>query len=360
MKIKRSIALIIGIILLLSTVSACAPAGKSPVGKWYNEKGKCLDVRSDGTWKLESSYGTGTWKYLEDKVTIEFTDYYGDTQESEINEDELGKYIDFGYYGDFYKDSYPSEDKIAEIKAKNAVYLDPFQGIKFEVSGISPYCQISINNQDCSDEAQKYVTYKLDKDNYANGETATITAELAANTGDESYKLSKSETNYKVENQAEYITNIESINITTIKDELEDWVAANVANAIKYGQSGFLYSNLLGFDVRSQMNSVSNVTPGDIYFSSLKKNKIPNNYEQFNMLSFTYSASYSGEFASGNVYCSISAVNIIKYPDGTIKWGVNDPNAFDFLAEGSDKSMENCISITIMNKRDDYNISKVG
>lgn len=77
------------------------------------------------------------------------------------------------------------------------------------------------------------------------------------------------------------------------------------------------------------------------------------------MLSFTYSASYSGEFASGNVYCSISAVNIIKYPDGTIKWGVDDPNAFDFFAEGSDKSMEDCISITIMNKSDNYNISKI-
>ena len=101
--IKKSIALIIGVILMLCTLSACTSSGKSPVGKWYNEKGKCLDVRKDNTWKLEGNYGTGTWKKI-DNETFEFIDFYGDTQESGINEDDLGQYIDFGYYGNFYKD----------------------------------------------------------------------------------------------------------------------------------------------------------------------------------------------------------------------------------------------------------------
>ncbi len=102
MKIKGIIALIISVFLMFSVLSACGNSRETPVGKWYNEKDKCLDIRKDGTWKLEGSYGTGTWKELDDG-TFEFTDFYGDTQESRINEDEEGKYIDFGYYGDFYK-----------------------------------------------------------------------------------------------------------------------------------------------------------------------------------------------------------------------------------------------------------------
>lgn len=190
MNFKRSIAFIVGIILILSVLSACGSSTSSPVGNWYNEKGKCLNVRKDGSWKLEDSYGTGTWKKLNDDI-IEFTDFYGDTQESEINEDALGKYIDFGYYGNFYKDAYPSEEKISEIKKQNAISINPFEGIKYEISEISPYCKISINNQGCTSEAQKYVTYNFDKDVYKNGESATITAVLSTYTGEETYALKK-------------------------------------------------------------------------------------------------------------------------------------------------------------------------
>ena len=105
------IALLVGVLLLICSFAACGSGSSSLVGKWYDETGKCLDIRSDGSWKLEDSYGTGTWKKLDDGI-FEFTDFYGDTQESAINEDEIGQYIDFGYYGDFYKNVYPlKEDK---------------------------------------------------------------------------------------------------------------------------------------------------------------------------------------------------------------------------------------------------------
>lgn len=152
-KLKRSIAMLIGLLLILSNISACGSVRNSPAGKWYNENGKCLDVRSDGSWKLEDSYGTGTWKYLEDKVTIEFTDFYGDTQESKINEDELGKYIDFGYYGNFYKDSYPSKESIAaDTKTPTSKrQIDKTDTIKFATDFSDNLAWLQIADENGSD-----------------------------------------------------------------------------------------------------------------------------------------------------------------------------------------------------------------
>lgn len=120
------IAALIGSLLLICSLAACGSGSASLVGKWYNEKGKCLDIRSDGSWKLEDSYGTGTWKKLDDGI-FEFTDFYGDTQESAINEDESGQYIDFGYYGDFYKNAAPtsgSTTAMLEGTVESAVKLE--------------------------------------------------------------------------------------------------------------------------------------------------------------------------------------------------------------------------------------------
>lgn len=107
MKFKKILVLVLSVIMIMMLM-ACS-SKPSPIGKWYNKNGRCLDIRSDGTYKLENDYGTGTWKYLDDGVTIEFTDFYGDTQESEINTASNGQYIDFGYYGDFYLNEYPTE-----------------------------------------------------------------------------------------------------------------------------------------------------------------------------------------------------------------------------------------------------------
>ncbi len=102
-KVNISIAIISVLSILVVSFVGCGSKENEIVGQWNNKENKCLDIRSDGTWKLEDSYGTGTYKLLEDGETYEFTDFYGDTQESKINSDSIGEYIDFGYYGNFYK-----------------------------------------------------------------------------------------------------------------------------------------------------------------------------------------------------------------------------------------------------------------
>ncbi len=102
-KIKRLISGVVALTLLLCTLSACNYNGQEMlIGEWYSLNGKILDIRSDGTYKLEDDYGTGTWKYLDDGETIEFTDYLGSTIETVLSNDENGDYIDLGYWGKFY------------------------------------------------------------------------------------------------------------------------------------------------------------------------------------------------------------------------------------------------------------------
>ncbi len=377
-KSKKILAVVIAFVIVVSAFASCSSPTKSVVGEWYNYRDKCLDIRSDGTWKLEGSYGSGTYKLLDDGETFEFTDFYGDTHESPVEEDEYGEYIDFGYYGNFYRDEYPEEieddnddyngnssndkyedDKYNSDKEDEGKLLDAFKGISFEVSGISPYCKIAVNNSECDEEIQGSVAYSFDKEYYANGETVIVTAKKIGTASSKDFELKETKFEYKIENQPEYISSLNGVDTKLIEDELDDWITSNVAKAVKSGQEGWAAQNLLGCNLNVQLLSVSDIKQGDVYFVSLKKNKISQSHSCFNMLMFTYSAAYKGKFGSGHVYCSISACNIIKYPDGTIKWGTKNEDAFDFTAEGTTKGMEHCVQTTVMRNSENYNISKI-
>lgn len=110
-KFKRilSVIIVLSLITAITAFVGCSISKgnrNSLVGKWYNTDGKCLDIRSDGTYKLEDDYGTGTWKFIEDNVTVEFADFYGDVLDTEIGEDANGQYIYLKNYGGYYyKDS---------------------------------------------------------------------------------------------------------------------------------------------------------------------------------------------------------------------------------------------------------------
>ena len=316
----------------------------------------------------------------------------------------LGEYIDFGYYGDFYKDAYPSEEKvtsensaekisseeqITEAETSNdvpsAISIDPFAGIQYVVSGISPYCRITINNQKCSDEVQMYVTYSFDKEKYANGETSKITAILSTNTGKENYVLTRESSEYEVSGQSEYVTQIEQIDMDILKNEVTDKITAMISASIGT-------DTLFGEEVRyncvekteeweaykSQIYNtgelkIKNVTENmdSIYFSLLKKQK-ENQFSDkipYNMVSFLYCLDFSTDYnvnlrttgaevlhIPGKMYINIIATNIVKKADGSIYW--NDESC-NFNVFFSFDGIDNLTSNTIMINSDNYNISKV-
>ena len=264
MKKIKIFSVLLAIVMLITTFSACGGnkvKKNDIVGQWYASDGKMeIDVRKDGTYD-DGGYGTGTWKYLDDGVTIEFKDFYGYTKKTTISKDEYGYSI---YDGRYYRDEYPAEKLTNNNTNSNSgfvngngnnnlsnevstgtqkITVDAFAGISYEITGISPYCKISINNSGCSADSQQRVTYKLDKEYYANGETAVITASVIsykAKDGNNEYILKNEQSTYSVSNQPEYIKTIDKTIISTIQNELDDYVTTSVANAVKAGQGGWM------------------------------------------------------------------------------------------------------------------------
>ena len=111
---KRSIALLLATTLLMCIFSACSlNPEKKILGKWYNENGDCLEILSDHTYSVDNipngyelGINKGTWEYLGEEGYFKF---YPRTYDSrvikvEIDRDSDGTYIEYAYYGTFYKD----------------------------------------------------------------------------------------------------------------------------------------------------------------------------------------------------------------------------------------------------------------
>lgn len=107
-KIVKIVSIALAIISIFLSLSACGGKEKEIIGMWYDDDGEVLNVQKDGTYNFEGEYGSGTWKILDDKETIEFTDFYGMTKNIEITQDDLGIYI-FYHQERLYKDAYPSQ-----------------------------------------------------------------------------------------------------------------------------------------------------------------------------------------------------------------------------------------------------------
>lgn len=355
-KFLRTICLLMIPILLVTGLCSCS-SKNDIVGQWYDSDGDvAIEVHKNGTYDKGGLFGTGSWKYLDDGETIEFSDLYGYTKKTKIEKNDLGLSI-FG--GQYYKDAYPSDEEMSKYRDKNAIALDAFDGIKYEVSGISPYCKISIDNSGCSEKVQKYVTYSLDKEQYANGDTAVITATLSSNTGEELYKLATLENTYKVSGQSEYLMSVEGYNLTALKTELADYITASIASAKKSAAEDSWYGGANIFGRRFNHFSNATTTASDVYFSSVKLNKSSDNVGFTNKLTFTYKVSYTADDKTGVFYACISAVNIMKTASGEIKWGSKNVDDLDFISENADGSLENCVTTLIMCNTADYNISKV-
>lgn len=98
---KKIFVLLMVCIVAFCSLSAC---GSSKItGKWYNANGNGLTINSDGTYKIDKDYGTGKWKILDDKETIQFVDFYGSVTETTVKKDDYGSYIEIDLYGKFYR-----------------------------------------------------------------------------------------------------------------------------------------------------------------------------------------------------------------------------------------------------------------
>lgn len=307
-KIKEVFSLFVVLVLILCLLSGCGSgAEKDIIGKWYNSSGKCLDVRSDSTWKLEDSYGTGTWKLLDDKITFEFTDYYGDTQESIINESEIGKYIDFGHYGDFYQDTYPAIDAINQD--------DIFNDIKLKVSGASPCCTVSVDTSNCSDFIKQNITYSIDSEYYASGETVIVSANMKGDTVKEN--VIKKE--FTVETDLQYIDSIKEIDSSALNNTIKEYLETEKNNYYGNDTSEF-YANIHDNQeiVSTTLSESGFIKLNSEYTSDEAKNRIKNAYYCI----YIIQAINHNNNKTYNYVAEVFLYNICKNKNGELTWNI--------------------------------------
>ena len=386
-KTVKIFSVVLAIVILVTSLTSCGGNKVSKndiIGQWYSDSGEMeIDVRKDGTYD-DRGYGTGTWKYLDDGVTVEFTDFYGYTKTTTVIKDDYGYSIYNGrYYRDFYPNLVGETNEIPtneiptndynnqQITGIQKVSVDAFTGIKYEVTGISPYCKISINNSGCSADAQQRVTYSFDKEYYANGDKAIITATLSANTSEKDYILESSEIGYDLAGQAEYVSSEQQFDIEFIKKEVSDKVTALISSSI--GTNGICNvsdQRILDYETRLSganffmRNGITKVEPTHIatYFSCLKEQKKPsmNAYLPYNRCSYVYCFDVYGDvnnvICHGKLYVTITAENIVKLPNGSLSW---NNEKCDFKVDTGVDGFDNCVSNTIMSYSDNYNITKI-
>ena len=244
------------------------------------------------------------------------------------------------------------------ITPNNDVIVDAFTGLMFEVTGISPYCKILVNNSKCSDDAQRYVSYTLDKEMYENGDVAIITACLSdVEYTNKNYVLKETEMEFKVENQAQYITSLENVDLTFLKSELNDYIASKKSSALGTSK---LFNVRLEY-MTSKIISVGETKAEATYFTSVKKTRENSGLDFYNAINFVISIPATQEYknTTSTAYVVIRAYNVIQYSDGTIKWGLENPDEYGFNYFSTGESLDYATSSFVTSLSENYNITKV-
>ncbi len=246
----------------------------------------------------------------------------------------------------------------SDVESDQQNIISPFDGIELIFSGISPYCEATVNNENCSEEVKLYVEYSLDKEYYVNGDTVIITAKLDEDINGFDYELSETQYSYTLENQPYYINDVENLDMSLLNTELNDYVSAKVAEAIGdtflfgFSYNGFVY------------DSVDSKTLEQVYLLTAKDIKITNDLDYHNCMNFIYvieaqQKESSAVFHPVTLYVNVKLYNVVAYPDGTLGWGINDPKSYAIDYESTEKGIDNLVSKTITAYAADYNITEL-
>ena len=391
MKKIRILSLILCLAIILGCFTACGSSPKKGiVGDWTirGEKGTSISFDKDGSFSWYAEHGDGVYTIASDKTLVidvpdeKTTDEL--TWDKNFDPDNPASdiwYVDgdfLVFFGEFYTRTGKDQEKILKkhLKAGSSKddkgdkdndissaggtatkVLDAFDGVNLTVTGISPFCEVSLDTSSCPSEVQDHVHYESDKKYYANGDSVVITASLSI-WGGEGYEIKTKTKTFKVSGMPEYITSTEGINLDSLIKERDDYVKAKTAESARS-------DTVFG---RYYYKPLSNA--GDVvceYLVSMKQNKLsqadPESYGfTYNKICFLYHITVVTDKGSGerkNCYANVWATNIVKYPDGTIKWGLESADALDFQAETSDKSIEDITATSITSMNSDYDIKKI-
>ena len=239
---------------------------------------------------------------------------------------------------------------------KKKVVLNPFDGLKIDYMGASPFLKVNIDNSMCGENEQNYISYEFEDKYYKLGDKVVVRAVVNGMANDEEceYVMSLYEKEYKVSDATEWLTVIGDTDMTEINQEVEDAYAAKaVIRNDKWAFGGVFIASL-----DCEISSVKSVELKNRYFISFKSNR----YEEFDkskIKNFNYYVTIYDvivEMTDGstrNMNCSVTMTNIKKDTDGKLRWDVG----YEFKCVHND--YEQLLSEVVIQKRDKYNVAEL-
>ena len=316
---------------------------------------------------LEDEIGKDIYKNLERQIDLKIKDNEnlenGDTVEVQI--DISDKWLK--------ENGLELKSKTAKIKVDgldDATEVDAFKDMKVTLNGMSPNISITVSNES-TDEFIKTIKYTPSKTSgIANGETVKIEAtswdeEMAEKKG---IVLKEKTTEYKVENQAAYVSKTSEIT-DSVKDQIKNsFVEKSKSKAaesayfdLKDHESGkatirretdYKYVSIDN-DMIDQDLTLSNAEVVALYLLTKKESSNSSDINKMvGIVRLTYTSSKSG--TTYVWYATVTAKNFSLKNDGTI----SDNAVYDMsLDEGKDQ--ESAYQRWVNEYKDDYNVESI-
>ncbi|MBR6768381.1 MAG: hypothetical protein IKM34_02725 [Clostridia bacterium] len=265
---------------------------------------------------------------------------------------------------------------------RELIPIDPFENLEVYGSGISPLCDIHLNEVDCSKAVQQYVNFGVDRSiYYANGDTIVVEAwideEDTIKTG---YVVMQSYKEYTLSGMPRYVNSLENVDLTSLESELYDRLLA----AISFSKADKLFGvyakgpfhqkyadGIINFNY-IEFSDVSFLRSQCAYFLTIKQREIEDFlsgkigfYNQLSIIAVCRVVAsddrvqYSSNRVEGDIYLGFMLSNIVEYPDGRIIWGIESEDSQEINYSSNLVSVSSIAESSVFALGNQYNITEL-
>lgn len=218
-----------------------------------------------------------------------------------------------------------------ENNVQNINAVNPFEGLKIELDGASPYLKASVNTAECNNDTKEHVRFSVTEEPLKLGDSVTVTAEWNDDCGIE---FSQSSMEYAVENTAYYLDSLDGVDLSELNQLMDDYVEAE---ANKYVNDSVIFGiashhepwyNGEAFTIGYNpiVTGIGKINVSNNYFLSLKQSSSLYRDEVYNKYMGIYEVEYStyrkatDEYSNNTAILAVFIDNIVMDTDGTLKY----------------------------------------
>lgn len=239
---------------------------------------------------------------------------------------------------------------------KETITLYPFEKIKVDYLGTSPFLKVNIDASLCSEDEQNVLQYNYEDKYYQEGDVVTVYAVTDNNEQTTiEYLLSESSKDYIIDGVAKYVTDTSDVDFDVLNTESEDKLLSETTQTTGSWDFG-------GENLGSVIVSVGEPILVDSYFVTLKPTRYEDfdafsDYSEFNYYIRFYNFELEMDGTNGIDYAVVNTCVIIKNikleADGTLKWDTS----LEYYS--SLNNYEQLLNDVVTTKRENYNVTQM-